>query len=71
MTKDIPLFTITIAQRLLGRVFFEDGEKESQCTIITAKWGILEGQRIVRGREAECLRYYEEQRAGEQEIATS
>ncbi len=52
-------------------LFFEDGEKESQCTIITAEWGILEGQRIVRGREAECLRYYEKQTAREQEIATS
>ena len=40
-------------------LFFDDGEKESQCTIITAEWGILEGRRIVRGREAECLRYYE------------
>ena len=42
-------------------LFFEDGEKESQCTIITAEWGILEGHRIVRGREAECLAYYEQQ----------
>ena len=52
-------------------LFFEDGEKESQCTIITAEWGILEGRRIVRGREAESLRYYEKQTAREQEIATS
>jgi DNA polymerase (family 10) len=44
-------------------LFFEDGEQESQCTIITAEWGILEGRRIVRGREAECLRYYESQTA--------
>jgi DNA polymerase (family 10) len=52
-------------------LFFDDGEKESQCTIITAEWGILEGQRIVRGREAECLRFYERQTAGEQKITTS
>lgn len=51
-------------------LFFDDGEIESQCTIITAEWGVLGGRRIVRGREAECLRYYEEQMAGEQEIAT-
>jgi predicted regulator of Ras-like GTPase activity (Roadblock/LC7/MglB family) len=51
-------------------LFFDDGEKESQCTIITAEWGILEGRRIVRGREAECLRYYEKQTAGEQKTAT-
>jgi len=52
-------------------LFFEDGEKESQCTIITAEWGILEGRRIVRGRETECLRHYEKQTAREQEITTS
>lgn len=44
-------------------LFFEAGEQESQCTIITAEWGILEGRRIVRGRETECLRYYERQTA--------
>ena len=51
-------------------LFFDDGEKESQCTIITAEWGILEGRRIVRGREAECLRYYERQTVPEQKKAT-
>lgn len=52
-------------------LFFDDRENESQCTIITAEWGILEGQRIVRGREGECLRYYEKQTALEQEITPS
>ena len=52
-------------------LFFEDGEKESQSTIITAEWGILEGQRIVRRRETECLRYYEKQTAREPETSTS
>ena len=52
-------------------LFFDDEEKESQCTIITAEWGILEGRRIVRGREAECLRYYESQMAEEQKRPTS
>ena len=52
-------------------LFFDDREKESQCTIITAEWGILEGRRIVRGREGECLRHYEKQTAPEQETATS
>lgn len=52
-------------------LFFDDRENESQCTIITAEWGILEGRRIVRGREGECLRYYEKQTASEQEITTS
>ncbi len=52
-------------------LFVDDGEKESQCTIITAEWGILAGQRIVRGREAEGLRYYERQTAHKQETTTS
>lgn len=52
-------------------LFFDDGEKEAQCTIITAEWGILVGRRIVRGREVECLRYYERQTAEEQKRATS
>jgi len=39
--------------------FYDDGNRESQCTIITAEWGLLEGHRIVRGRETECLKYYE------------
>jgi putative hydrolase len=52
-------------------LFFEDGEKESQCTIITAEWGILEGRRIVRGRETECLRYYANQATPEQKTTTT
>jgi len=52
-------------------LFFDDGEKESQCTIITAEWGILEGRRIVRGRETECLRYYANQATPEQKTTTT
>lgn len=40
-------------------LFYDDGGRESQCTIITSEWGLLEGRRIVRGRETECLKYYE------------
>jgi DNA polymerase (family X) len=40
-------------------LFYDDGDRESQCTVITAEWGPLEGRRIVRGREYECMRYYE------------
>lgn len=52
-------------------LFFDNGAQEVQCTIITAEWGILAGRRIVRGREGECLRYYEKQRDREQEKTTS
>jgi hypothetical protein len=31
---------------------------EGQRTIVTATSGLLEGRRVVRGREAECARYY-------------
>ena len=34
------------------------GAAERQCTVITAERGPLRGQRIVRGREGECLAYY-------------
>jgi len=32
---------------------------ERQWTVITSQWGNLRGHRIVRGREQECLDYYE------------
>lgn len=31
-----------------------------QLTVITARLGKLKGQRIVRGREPDCVRYYDE-----------
>jgi hypothetical protein len=37
----------------------EGGSSERQCTVITSERGALQGKRIVRGREAECARYYE------------
>jgi putative hydrolase len=38
-------------------VYFYDGEhREGQCTIVTETRGPLTGQRVVRGREAECRR---------------
>ncbi|MFO0579890.1 MAG: helix-hairpin-helix domain-containing protein [Polyangia bacterium] len=33
---------------------------ERQCTVVTARSGPLTGRRVVRGREGECARYYEE-----------
>jgi DNA polymerase (family 10) len=42
-------------------LYYDDGQKDSQCTVITAEWGILEGRRVISGRESECLRYYEVQ----------
>ena len=50
-------------------LFYDDGDRESQCTVITAEWGPLEGRRIVRGREFECMRYYEDYEPQETEMS--
>ena len=42
-------------------LYYDGGRGERQCTVITAHRGPLRGHRIVRGREAECERYYEGQ----------
>jgi len=59
------LFSNTHRAHELGRcrdwvVLYYDGAgaAERQCTVITAERGALRGQRIVRGREDECLAYY-------------
>ena len=39
-------------------VYYDGGRGERQCTVITSQRGPLEGKRIVRGREAECVEYY-------------
>ena len=46
-------------------VYFHDDEhREGQRTIVTETHGGLHGKRVVRGREAECARHYENRRAG-------
>jgi DNA polymerase (family 10) len=40
-------------------LYYDDGRGEQQCTVITSQRGRLKGQRIVRGREAECASYYQ------------
>ena len=35
------------------------GEPEHQVTVVTEDQGRLASRRVVRGREAECLRYYQ------------
>jgi hypothetical protein len=39
-------------------VYFEMHGVEGQRTIVTARSGLLDGRRIVRGRELECARHY-------------
>ena len=60
------LFSNTARAHELGRtndwvvVYFYDGEhQEGQHTVVTETRGPLAGQRVVRGREAECARHYQ------------
>jgi putative hydrolase len=39
--------------------FHSDSGGEAQRTIVTETRGVLAGQRVVRGRERECLPVYE------------
>jgi DNA polymerase (family 10) len=39
-------------------LYYDRGGEEDQATVVTETHGPLEGQRVVRGREAECKAYY-------------
>lgn len=39
--------------------FYDDHHREGQHTVVTETHGSLQGRRVVRGRETECLQYYE------------
>ena len=60
------LFSNTALAHRLGRthdwvVIYHDGAgPEHQDTIVTEARGPLEGRRVVRGREGECLAWYQE-----------
>jgi DNA polymerase (family 10) len=45
-----------------GVLYYDGGREERQCTVITSQRGVLKGKRIVRGREAECVQYYQQQK---------
>jgi putative hydrolase len=44
-------------------IYRDDPAGHGQWTVITARLGPLHGQRIVRGREQECVRHYDDARA--------
>lgn len=58
------LFSNTARAHQLGRtqdwvvVYFDGSDGEHQHTVVTATSGPLKGQRVVRGRESECERFY-------------
>jgi DNA polymerase (family X) len=45
-------------------LYYDSGEGEKQCTVVTAKQGPLAGSRIVRGRETESSTFYNSRRGG-------
>ena len=45
-------------------VYFDVGDGERQCTVVTERNGALAGERVVRGREDECLAMQRDARAG-------
>jgi hypothetical protein len=40
-------------------IFYDRDGSEDQANVVTETSGPLEGERVVRGREAECWRYYQ------------
>lgn len=60
------LFSNTALAHRLGRthdwvvVYYERDGEEGQCTVVTETRGDLQGWRVVRGRERECLAHYAE-----------
>jgi Holliday junction resolvasome RuvABC DNA-binding subunit len=59
------LYSNTARAHKLGKthdwvvIYYEQNGQEDQATIVTSNQGKLKGERIVRGRESECERYYE------------
>lgn len=59
------LFSNTARAHRLGTthdwvILYQDGESGThQCTVITSRYGPLEGRRIMRGREAECQEHFD------------
>jgi DNA polymerase (family X) len=59
------LFSNTALAHRLGRthdwvvLYSDGGREEHQATVVTARVGSLAGRRVVRGREVECLAFYE------------
>ncbi|MCP4470397.1 MAG: DNA-binding protein [Gammaproteobacteria bacterium] len=61
------LYSNTARAHQLGRTadwvviyFYDDHHREGQHTVVTETHGGLQGRRVVRGREMECLQHYEQ-----------
>ena len=70
----VALFSNTARAHRMGKtrdwvvLYYDGGGGERQFTVITSQRSLMAGQRIVRGRERECLEYY---RQGENEPSTA
>jgi hypothetical protein len=40
-------------------IYCDDGARQLTYTVVTAQRGALQGLRVVRGREKECIEYYQ------------
>ena len=54
-----PAPNLDIAERFREVADLLEDEQQAQWTVVTEPSGSLAGNRVVRGREAECQRYYE------------
>jgi hypothetical protein len=67
------LFSNTAQAHRLGKIhewvviYFEQEGRQDQVTIVTPASGELQGKRVVRGRELETSRYYEDRKRAEKE----
>jgi hypothetical protein len=58
------MYSNTARAHRLGRthdwivIYYERDGDDGQCTVVPERAGSLSGKRVVRGREAECERYY-------------
>jgi DNA polymerase (family X) len=64
------LYSNTALAHALGKTrdwvvlyYARPGEPEEQVTVVTENQGRLNGRRVVRGREQDCLRYYQAQQS--------
>jgi len=46
-------------------IYYERDGEEDQCTVVTEWQGQLRGKRVIRGRESECIEYYNNQKRGD------
>ena len=59
------LFSNTARAHELGKIhdwvviYYHKEGPEHQCTVVTESQGSLKGQRVIRGRENECVQFYQ------------